>query len=122
MRSRLVRSVLLAALIAVAIGSGIWAAWQSPPAHRLIYTEALPDGRVFQCFSDGSAIGPAGSTVTGRPNALPGAGSSEMIVTHPAYSEEAIRQAVEAYWRSGRSLERDQADFDRLSGECGRRR
>ncbi len=123
MRSRLIRSVLIGGLITVAIAAGVWAVWQSPPAHRLIYTEGLADGRVFQCFSDGSAMGSAGSTVTGGPNGhFPGASSSDLGVTHPGYTEEEIRQAVEAYRKSGRSPQRDQADFDPLSAECGRRR
>ena len=123
MRSRLVRSVLLAALITVALAAGIWALWESPP-RRLLYTEARPGGRVFQCFSDGSAtLGRAGSTVEGRhTKQLPGAGSSDLAVSPPALTEEEIRQAAEEYRKSGRTIEKDEAEFERLTAECDRRR
>ncbi len=118
-----VRSVVVTVLFAVTMGVAVWAWWQSPPVHRLIYAEALSDGRVFQCFSDGSTIGPASGAVEGGPTGwVPGAGGTDMVVTPPAYGEDEIRQAVEEYRRSGRSPQRDQADFDRLSAECGQRR
>ena len=120
MRIRRVRAALLAVL-AVSIGAGAWSLWPAPE-HRLIYAESLSDGRVFQCFSDGSAMGPAGNTVEVRhTKGLPGAGGTEMVVSSPGFTEDEMRRAAENYRKSGRTPEGDEADFDRLSAECERR-
>lgn len=122
MPRRRVRSVVLTALLAVSVGAAVWALWPSTPGHRLIYTEALPDGRVFQCFSNGSSLGPAGTTVDGGSTGqTPGAGGTGMAMTPPERSEEEMRRAAEEYRKSGRTPEKDAADFNRLSAECERR-
>lgn len=123
-RRRLILIAVLA-LVAVAAGVATWVARSTSGGHHLIYTETLPDGRVFQCFSDGAFIGSAGSNVEGG-QAPPGPEGSQggpaLVVRPPDYSEDEARRAAEEYKKSGRSLEQDQADFDRLSAECRRRR
>jgi hypothetical protein len=120
------RVALIAVVVLVmAAGTAIWATRSESPGHRLIYSETLPDGRVFQCFSDGAFIGSAGSEVEGR-QAPEGADGSEagpaLVVRPPDYTEEEARRAMEEYRKSGRSPDQDLADFDRLSAECRRRR
>jgi hypothetical protein len=120
------RSVLTAVVVLlVAVTSwAVWAARSAPSGHRLIYTETLPDGRVFQCFSDGASIGSPGSKVESRraPEAPDGSEAGPaLVVTPPDYTEDEARRAAEEYKKSGRSLEQDQADFDRLSAECQKR-
>jgi hypothetical protein len=111
--------------VIIAAGGTVWATRSPSSGHRLIYSETLPDGRVFQCFSDGAFIGSAGSEVEGR-QAPAGAGGSEagpaLVVRPPDYTEDQARRAMEEYRKSGRSPEQDLADFDRLSAECRRRR
>jgi hypothetical protein len=122
-RRRITLIVIIA--LVVAAGAAIWAARSPSAGHRLIYTETLPDGRVFQCFSDGAFIGSAGTEVEGgeAPPAPAGSeGGPALVVRPPDYTEEEARRAMEEYKKSGRSLEQDQADFDRLSAECRRRR
>lgn len=111
-------------LTAAAVVGG-WAARSKPSGHRLIYAETLPDGRVFECFSDGAFIGSPGSKV--EPGQAPPAsdgslGGPGLVVRPPDYDDEQARQAAEAYRKSGRTPDQDQADFDRLSAECDRRR
>ena len=121
------RRITLIAVVALAVAAGaaIWAARSASSGHRLIYTQTLSDGRVFQCFTDGAFIGSAGTDVeAGRaPKAPAGSeGGPALVVRPPDYTEEEARRAQEEYNKSGRSLEQDQADFDRLSAECRRRR
>jgi hypothetical protein len=121
------RRIGLAAVVGllIAASAAIWAAQSTSSGHRLIYSETLPDGRVFQCFSDGAFIGSAGSEVeSGRaPQAPAGSqGGPALVVRPPAYTEEEARRAAEEYQKSGRTPEKDEAEFDRLSAECGRRR
>lgn len=108
----------------MALGAG-WLFWPSDQEHRLLYTKALGDGRVFKCFTDGSMLGTEGTdaTVEDAPKAPDGAeGGPAIIVRPPNLTEEEAKRAAEAYRAGGRSLEQDQADFDRLSEECRRRR
>ena len=121
------RRVVLVAILSLVVGTGVtvWATRSSSPSHRLIYAETLADGRVFQCFSDGSFIGSAGTSVEGgqAPEAPEGSeGGPALVVRPPDYSEEEARRAMEEYRKSGRTFEQDQADFDRMSAECRRRR
>jgi len=121
------RRILLATLAVLLVAAAVWAVWgrSTPAGHRLIYMETLPDGRVFQCFSDGAFIGAPGANVdSGRsPEAPDGAkGGPALVVRPPDYTDEEARRAAEEYKKSGRSPEQDQADFDRLSAECRRRR
>jgi hypothetical protein len=112
-------------VLLMAAGSGVWATRSTPSGHQLIYTETLPDGRMFQCFSDGAFIGSPGSKVDSEPapDAPDGSkGGPALVVRPPDYTEDEARQAAEAYRKSGRTPEQDQADFDRLSAECRRRR
>lgn len=121
---RRITLVAIAALV-VAAGAAIWATRSPPTGQKLIYAETLPDGRVFQCFSDGAFIGSAGTEVDGgqAPEAPAGSiGGPALVVRPPDYTDEEARRAMEEYNRSGRSLEQDQADFDRFSAECRRRR
>ena len=126
-RARRIGLVALVTLIVAAVASGtaILATGSDGPGHRLIYSENLPDGRVFQCFSDGAFIGSVGSEVEGR-EAPAGAGGSEagpaLVVRPPDYTEDEARRAMEEYRKSGRTPEQDLAEFDRLSAECRRRR
>ena len=125
-RRRIRRIVLIGAVsVGLAAGAFVWSTQSSSGEHRLIYSETLPDGRVFRCFSDGAFIGSAGSEVSGgqAPQAPEGSeGGPALVVRPPDYTDEEARKAAEAYRKSGRSLEQDQADFDRLSAECRRRR
>lgn len=125
-RSTRWRITLIAVVaLGVAAGAATWAVRSPSGGHQLIYTETLPDGRVFQCFSDGAFIGSAGTEVEAgkAPQAPAGSeGGPALIVRPPDYTEEEARRAMEEYNKSGRSLEQDQADFDRLSAECRRRR
>lgn len=110
--------------MALLLGIG-WAFWPRGEEHRLIYTKSLGDGRVFKCFTDGSALGSEGSDVTMEeaPKAPDGSQSGPAIVVRPPdLNEEEAKRAAEAYRAGGRSFEKDQADFDRLSEECRRRR
>jgi hypothetical protein len=121
------RNVVFAALIFVLALGGVafWRSQASGKGHRLLYTQTVPDGRVFRCFSDGSALGSAGTEVgTGdAPAVLDGSESGPAIVVRPpGYNEEQARRAAEEYRKSGRSVEKDKADLDRLSAECKRRR
>ena len=120
------RIALIAVVVLIVVAAGAtWAVRSPSGGHRLIYTETLPDGRVFQCFSDGAFIGSAGTEVVGgqAPKAPAGSeGGPALVVRPPDYTEEEARRAVDEYKKSGRSLEEDQADFDRLSAECRRRR
>jgi hypothetical protein len=121
------RRLALAILLAVVIGGVSWAVWttRSSSGHRLIYTKTLSDGRVFQCFSDGASIGSPGSKVDSRPapEAPDGSeGGPALVLRPPDFTEEEARRAAEEYKKSGRTPEQDQADFDRLSAECRRRR
>jgi hypothetical protein len=121
------RRITLVAVVALVVAAvaATWAVRSPSGGHRLIYTETLPDGRVFQCFSDGAFIGSAGTKVEGgrAPQAPEGSeGGPALVVRPPDYTEEEARRAMEEYNKSGRSLEQDQADFDRLSAECRRRR
>ena len=118
----------IALIVVVALGLAavafVWSS-RSSSEHRLIYSETLPDGRVFQCFSDGAFIGSAGSEVSGgqAPQAPEGSeGGPALVVRPPDYTDEEARKAADEYRNAGRSLEQDQADFDRLSAECRRRR
>jgi hypothetical protein len=121
------RRIALAGLL-VLLAVGGMAVWRTRPTghgHRLIYTQTLPGGRVFRCFSDGSVIGAAGTEVgTGDVPAAPAGSESGpvFVVRPPGYTEEEARRAAEEYRRSGRTAEQDEADFDRLSAECERRR
>ncbi len=45
-----------------------------------------------------------------------------IVVRPPGYNQEQARRAADEYRKSGRSLQKDQADFDRLSAEGKRRR
>ena len=124
-RGRGITVVGLLVVLAVVAGLGFWGAHWTGDGHRLIYTETLPDGRVFRCFSDGSAIGSAGTEVsTGEAPAAPegSEGGPAIVVRPPGLNEEEARRAAEEYRRSGRTVEQDEADFDRLSEECERRR
>jgi hypothetical protein len=117
-------AAVIACLIAV-VSAGAWATRARPSGHRIIYTKTLPGGRVFQCFSDGAFIGSPGSEVeAGRaPQAPEGSeGGPALVVRPPDYTDEEARRAAEEYQKSGRSAEQDQAEFDRLSAECRRRR
>jgi hypothetical protein len=119
------RVALIAVALVMGAGTGIWATRSEPPGHRLVYSKSLPDGRVFQCFSDGAFIGSAGSEVEGH-EAPQGAEGSEggpaLVVRPPDYTEDEARRANEEYRNSGRTPDQDLADFDRLSAECRRRR
>lgn len=121
---RRITLIVIAGLI-VAAGATTWAVRSGSRGHRLIYSQTLPDGRVFRCFSDGAFIGSAGTKVEGgrAPQAPAGSESGPALVVRPPdYTEEEAGRASEEYSKSGRSLEQDQADFDRLSAECRRRR
>jgi len=121
---RLVATVLLV-ILAAALAAGVWTIRSRPSGHRVIYSEKLSDGRVFQCFSDGAFIGSPGSDVEviRAPQAADGSEAGPVYVVRPPnYTAEEARNAAEAYRNSGRTPERDQADFDRLSDECHRRR
>jgi hypothetical protein len=126
-RHHLRRRTLLASLVVLlAVGGlGVWRVRSTGEAHRLIYTRTLPDGRVFRCFSDGSAIGSAGTEVGSGDAPTPPDGSEggpAIVVRPPDYTEEEARRAAEEYRKSGRTVEQDEAEFDRLSAECERRR
>ena len=124
-RRRRIGLAAIVALLIAAASAGAWTVRSRPSGHRLIYTETLSNGRVFQCFSDGAFIGSPGSEVeTGRaPQAPDGSkGGPALVVRPPAYTEEEARRAAEEYQKSGRSPEQDEAEFDRLSAECRRRR
>lgn len=120
---RPIRRIALIAVVALGLAAVafVWSTRSSSGEHRLIYSETLPDGRVFQCFSDGAFIGSAGSEVSGgqAPQAPEGSeGGPALVVRPPDYTDEEARKAAEEYRKSGRRLEQDQADFDRLSAEC----
>jgi len=122
-RRRVILIVIVALLVAA--GAATFAVRSPSRGHRLIYAETLPDGRVFQCFSDGAFIGSAGTKVEGgrAPQAPAGSqGGPALVVRPPDYTDEEARRASEEYSKAGRSLEQDQADFDRLSAECRQRR
>jgi hypothetical protein len=127
-RRSLSRRVILPAALVLFVawaGAGILGTQSAPSGHRVIYAETLPDGRVFQCFSDGAFIGSPGFRVESRrsPQAPEGSeGGPARVVRPPDYTEEEARRALEEYKKSGRSADRDQADFDRLSTECRSRR
>lgn len=115
---------LLGAGLVVVLGAG-WAFWPGGEEHRLLYTKSLGDGRVFKCYTDGSVLGTEGTeaTVEDTPPAPKGSeGGPAIVVRPPDLNEEEAKRAAEAYRAAGRSLEQDQADFDRLSEECRRRR
>jgi hypothetical protein len=121
------RNVVLAAFISVLAlgGAAFWRTQETGKGHRPISTQTLPDGRVFRCFSDGSAIGSAGTDVgtADAPAAPEGSeGGPVIVVRPPGYNEEQARRAADEYRKSGRSLQKDEADFDRLSADCERRR
>lgn len=126
-RRRLRRRLILLAVVVlvVAAATAVRASRSEPSSHRLIYSQTVPDGRVFQCFSDGAFIGSAGSEAEGR-KAPEGSDGSEagpaLVVRPPDYTEEEARRAMEEYRKSGRTPEEDLAEFDRLSAECRRRR
>lgn len=120
------RIALAGLLVLLALGgTAAWKARSTGSGHRLIYTQTLPDGRVFHCFADGSVIGAAGTEVgTGDVPAAPEGSEAGpvFVVRPPDFTEEEARRAAEEYRRSGRTFEQDEADFDRLSAECERRR
>lgn len=80
---------------------------------------------MFSCFTDGAVMASEGSDVAFKdaPPAPEGAEAGPAIVVRPPdLNEEEAKRAAEAYRASGRSGEQDEADFDRLSEECERRR
>lgn len=102
-----------------------WVLWPRGEDHRLLYTRSLDDGRVFQCFTDGAVLGSEGTEgrIEEAPPAPEGArGGPAIVVRPPDLNEEEAKRAAEAYRSGSRSLEQDQADFERLSEECRQRR
>jgi len=122
------RTVVLAALL-VGLplgGAGVWATRSAGGGHRLIYAKMAPSGRVFQCVSDGAVIGSVGTKVDIRDAPSPAPEGSEggpaMVVRPPGFTEEQARRAEEEYRKSGRTVAKDEAEFDLLSAVCERRR